>query len=156
MNFLLPSGEILEVDQEDAYLLSEHSWHLLWSTRDGKRHKIKAVRTKINGKDVKLHRLIMNANCDQQVDHRDGNPLNNHRSNLRFCTNAENSRNRGIYTNNKIGFKGIYRRPSGRYWAKIGFNYKTISLGLYDSAELAHEAYKAAAIKYHGEFARFE
>ena len=104
-----------------------------------------------------LHRIIMNV-VDPKVfiDHIDGNPLNNQRSNLRECTQNQNQHNRTKNKNNKSGFKGVhFVKNKNKYRAVIRANNKQINLGYFDIAEDAFEAYKKGAVKYHGEFAKF-
>jgi len=91
-----------------------------------------------------------------QIDHIDNNPLNNQRSNLRECTNQQNSFNKSKNKNNKSGFKGVYfDKYANKYKAQIQINNKVKHLGRFDTAEEAHEAYKKSALEYHGEFVRF-
>ena len=60
-----------------------------------------------------------------------------------------------MHSSNKSGFKGIYWHERDKVWrAKIGVNRKQIWLGDFKSPEVAYAAYCAAAIKYHGEFAK--
>jgi HNH endonuclease/AP2 domain len=92
---------------------------------------------------------------DEQVDHIDGNTLNNRRDNLRVCTGRQNRFNQKRRSDNQTGFKGVSKTNS-RYKAAIMVNQKSIYLGTFDTAPLAHEAYCEAALKYFGEFARFE
>ena len=88
-----------------------------------------------------------------QIDHIDGNSLNNKIENLRLATHSQNLHNRGAQSNNTTGFKGVHRRKSGRYCARIMSGGAYLNLGLFDHPEDAHAAYIAAANKYHGEFA---
>jgi len=117
-----------------------------------------AVYSSGNGRHGKyLHRIIMNQYDPKiEVDHIDGNPLNNKKSNLRVCTHQENTFNRSKYKNNKSGFKCVhFDKQYNKYRALIGVNGKQIHLGRFETAEAAHDAYKKAAVKYHKEFARF-
>ncbi len=90
----------------------------------------------------------------EQVDHIDGNRMNNAILNLRPAAHSENLHNRGAQKNNRSGLKGVSRRPSGKWYARIAVNGKHSYLGNFDSAEKAHGAYCAAAVELHREFAR--
>jgi hypothetical protein len=62
-----------------------------------------------------MHRLILGVIDSRiQVDHIDGNGLNNVRSNLRLCSGAENSKNRKLNANSKTGVKGVFRSKDQR------------------------------------------
>lgn len=93
-----------------------------------------------------------------QVDHVDGNGLNNCRSNLRLATQSENMWNRkkgkGQYTSQYKGVS-INKSMKTRPWmARLKVNGKPIYLGYYASEEEAALAYNEGTIKYHGKFAR--
>ena len=115
--------------------------------------------TNVNGKKgriVLLHRVVMRCHdSNTLVDHRDMNPLNNTRLNLRLATRSQNSQN----TMKAIGcsslFKGVTWSKRSRKWqATIKGGAKRIYLGLFDSEHEAGHAYNRAAIEIHGEFAR--
>lgn len=107
-----------------------------------------------------LHRVIAERMTgralqrNERVDHKNGNTLDNRRANLRLSSPAQNSRN-SRRRPNASGFKGVRRHKTGRWFAVIRTDGKRLYLGTFDSPEEAHEAYKAAALKYHGEFANF-
>jgi hypothetical protein len=100
-----------------------------------------------------IHRVIMNAPKSLQVDHINGNKLDNRKENLRLCTNGQNKHNMGVQKNNKTGYKGVYPFH-GKFGAKLKVNKVPFFLGYHDTAEDAARAYDRAATKYCGEFAK--
>lgn len=90
------------------------------------------------------------------IDHINGVKDDNRWVNLRPCTHLGNNQNAGIPKRNSSGFKGVYFNKEVKKWhAQISVNRKRISLGFFEVVEDAGNAYKEAANKYHGEFARY-
>jgi hypothetical protein len=101
-----------------------------------------------------MHRLIMPDAAGKHIDHIDhidGNGLNNQRSNLRTCTQAQNAMNRRLASNNTSGFKGVIWDKSTNKWR---VNVKRIRVGYFTCLIKAARAYDQAAIKHFGEFAK--
>lgn len=100
-----------------------------------------------------MHREILKdaLTSGMQVDHINGNGLDNRRSNLRICTRSENARNRGMYRNNKQGLKGVKKNGSG-FSAEVMADRKLHYLGTFQTPQEAHAAYCSAASVLHGEF----
>ncbi len=88
-----------------------------------------------------------------QIDHLNCNKVDNRWCNLREATPTQNTRNRPVRRDNRIGFKGV-ARANHRWQARIWVNGKRFHIGCFDSPEDAHNAYAAAAKEYFGEFAR--
>lgn len=91
------------------------------------------------------------------IDHIDRNTENNHPSNLRLATPKESSRNRDVQCNNQTGLKGVIYDPSRasmkKYIAKIKINNeRSRYLGIFLTAQEAHECYKKACIEHHLDF----
>lgn len=112
-------------------------------------------------KDFKAHRLawILHHKValpkNIVIDHVNGNASDNRISNLRACSQRENSRNSKRPKNNKSGYKGVSLQGS-RFRAYICVERRQIHLGRFDTAEEAYSAYVKAAQKYFGEFAKFK
>ncbi len=109
------------------------------------------------GKGIGEHRAIWIMHngaipIGYEIDHKDTNKSNNIISNLRLATRSQNGFNKA-FKGNSSGYKGV-TKLSG-WLAHISVNGVNKNLGVHETAELAHEAYKKAAIKYYGEFANF-
>ena len=89
------------------------------------------------------------------LDHKNNERAANQIKNLREATLEQNQRNSKRRKHNKSGFKGVSRMR--RKWlARITVEKKTVRLGLFDTPEAAHRAYRKALRKQAGEFARFQ
>jgi len=93
-----------------------------------------------------------------QIDHIDGNRSNNKIENLRLATDLQNRHNIKKKKNSKHKYKGISfsNRLKNSWTAEISHNGIRTRLGTFKTPEEAHEAYKKAAILYHGEFANWD
>jgi hypothetical protein len=117
-------------------------------------HKIRIERS-----NYLIHRLawlyVHGAWPKHEVDHKDGNGLNNRIANLRDATHSQNQRNRGAQSNNPSGLKGVSWHKRDRKWrAQITINGKRKTLGSFRTPDAAHAAYERACIQEYGEYAR--
>ena len=106
----------------------------------------------VDGKHQYLHRMLLD-NPEGMVDHKNGNSLDNTRSNLRLATRQENLRNSKMSRANTSGVKGVSRH-NGKWRARIGLEGKDVSLGQYMCKDEAIAARREAEEKYFGEFRR--
>jgi len=101
-----------------------------------------------------MHRMIMHAPKHLCCDHIDHNGLNNRKSNLRLCTNAQNTHNQRIRPNGTSKYKGVsWHRPNNKWVARIAFKRKRMHIGIFDNQMEAAMAYDDKAIELFGEFA---
>lgn len=91
-----------------------------------------------------------------EIDHVNGDRLDNRIDNLREATKSQNQHNRRRWTKpTSSRFKGVsFHKPTGKWCAHIQYNNARKHLGLFDTEELAAAARRDAAIGLHGRFAR--
>ena len=134
------------MDIEDIYILNNNLWH---STDLGY-----IQRNAHPGWQI-LHRIIMNAPDDIEIDHIDGDTKNCRKYNMRFATRSENNRNQRLRKDNSSGFKGVHWNKYANKWiAQINVDKKHYCLGRFKTVEEAVNVYNEAAVKYHKEFAK--
>jgi hypothetical protein len=111
----------------------------------------------INGKYYMAHRIawviVTGSWPEYQIDHKNGMKSDNRWTNLREATSAQNKHNTE-HRNNSGLIGASLHAGTGRYRAQIRTGGKRKFLGWFETAQEAHDAYKQAAIKYHGEFAK--
>lgn len=142
------------VDYEDALWLSQWKWY---SSKRG--YARRTANGTADTASTLMHRVILEFHgydlMGMDVDHINGNPLDNRKSNLRIVSHQENCFNRKLSRNNSTGHKGVsVYRPNGKFKASIKVNYQQKHLGYFDTAEEAAIAYNKAAVQYFGECAR--
>jgi hypothetical protein len=129
-------------DISDAQIIEQYNWYF---DKDG------YVVTRINGKGIKLHKLLMNTS--NKVDHKNRLKYDNRRNNLRIATNSQNGMNIDIRKDNTSGVTGVGWHSKNNCWrARITVNGQEIHLGNYNIFEEAVKARQEAELKYFGEF----
>ena len=139
---------VMFYDEEDSDIVTSMKWHVQKSPNTFYAigySCVKGVR-----KSHLFHRMLLNPERKNVVDHIDGNGLNNTRSNLRVCSHSENLRN----IKKPHDHKGVcwYARDS-KWKAQICHNSKRISLGYFSTKLEAAIAYNNKAKELFGDFA---
>ncbi|WP_181349431.1 Fis family transcriptional regulator [Thalassobacillus sp. CUG 92003] len=146
----LTKGKFTLVDDEDFDWLNENSWYFE-DTGCGYVCRRKKVGYR-QYKKVYMHREIMKAKENTEVDHVNRSGLDNRKKNLRFTDRSKNMFNTGVKTNNTSGYKGVSR--CGQKWrSRIYKNGKEIIIGCFENREEAASAYNQKAEELYGEFA---
>ena len=164
-NTISPRNEIIKYNDKAEIILYSHRKEIARTLIDNEDiEKIKSfkwvyiktrgyVKAMINGKEILLHRFILNTPHDLLVDHINHNKLDNRKSNLRFCNKSQNAMNLKTPKNNTSGTKGVYwDKRSKKWYAKIKAENKNMHLGYFDKKEDAIESRINAEKKYFGEF----
>lgn len=161
----LTQGRVAIVDDDDFEILNQCKWHYGWGYAK-RRVYFGGGRSKY----LRMHRVIMNPPDGIQVDHKNGDGLDNRRCNLRIATAHQNLSNQKTQTNpaKHSRYKGVslaryYRRRRdgtevtglSRPWrAYIVKNNRQHPLGNFATQEEAARAYDDKAKELFGEFAR--
>lgn len=150
----LSKGRVALVDDEDYVALTAHKWCYLAG------YAVRTVwPTRAKSKTVLMHRVLLSPAPGKQVDHINGDGLDNRRVNLREATpsqNQANSRKRQRHGGRKphSQYKGVTREYS-KWVARITYGGRVVRLGLFEEELDAASAYRSAAKQLCGPYARF-
>lgn len=147
-------GEEILVDEEDYPILSRFRWSL-----GGKgRHPLSFLYLPNDDSvTVYMHQIIMGGIV--RTDHKDGNPCNMQKDNLRAATRSQNGANaRKMKT--RAGkplssqYKGVhFSKTAAKYRAVIKCEGKVYRCGSYNNENEAARAYNRKAMELFGEYA---
>ena len=148
----LTQGKVAIVDAEDFRWLSKFKWHA------HKRGRTWYARRAVSGKTEFMHRVILAHHgydlTTGEVDHINGDGLDNRKLNLQVISHAENIRKSRTQVNNKSGFRGVSWHKRDSVWcAFIEVDNIRQYIGSFKSKIAAALAYDDAARKYFGSFA---
>lgn len=142
----LTQGKFALVDDEDYEFLSQWKWRAMKTRGD----RWYAVRTETLPTGKRRATLMHKVLCrGKEIDHRDGNGLNNQKENLRSVShsfNIFNSRQIG-----KSGVRGVLHHKQESWRAQIRFNKKTHHLGIFTNLDDAKKARRLAELRFFGE-----
>lgn len=142
------TDDVILFDIEDYDKIKDYCWSVAVPKKCYNYKRVVAIKT--HGVVIKMHRIIMGiTNPDCKIDHKNRNPLDNRKSNLRICTTEQNNWNTPPKHD---GYKGV-SQDHNRWVAKIREDGKQITIGRFDTAEEAALAYNEKAKELFGEFA---
>ena len=130
----LTRGLFALIDDADYLEVSKYHWYA--------GHRLAGVcdaRTQIGNKKISMSRFIMKPKNDELVDHKNKNPLDNRRINLRLVDVSKSIKNRDYPSISKT--KGVYKTKAGNWLVGIWISGKQHYLGTYRSLEKAKEVY---------------
>lgn len=148
----LTRGFFSLIDSEDLEKVSNHSWCI---HKNGKQGKVYAA-ARINKSLFLLHRFILGINNKKiQIDHINGDTLDNRKLNLRICFQKENLRNSNKHLDSKNKYKGVFYNKRNKNWRSvICKDYKRYEIGSFKTQKEAAKAYDKKAIELFGKFAK--
>lgn len=112
---------------------------------------------KINGKNIRLHRFIMGLKYgdNREIDHINGDGLDNRRKNLRICTREDNMKNTRSRVNSSSKYLGVSWNSTLKYWVgEVRANKRRVWCSYFKSEIDAAKARDRVAKIHHGEFVR--
>jgi hypothetical protein len=150
MNIII-SNQCVLIDDEDHIYFKSHQWHI---------HKCKTnlyLRgyKKGNRKNglIYYHRMITNAPKNMDVDHINGNGLDNTKDNLRICNRSQNNANRKAVQSKSSNFKGVHFEKHSKKWrAEITKDGVRYTLGRFLNQNDALNAYMKKSKELFGEY----
>lgn len=144
---LLNSSLFFIIDDECYEKVKNYNWSI---TKEGY-----VRRSNCGRKEERfLHRFILNATKDYTVDHKNRNPLDNRKENLRMCTNQQNHFNRKKLSGKSSAYKGVtWDKERNKWKVNIMINGASKTVGRYEDEIEAALAYNEKARELFGEFA---
>lgn len=144
------------IDDQDYANLSKYTWYISKQGYVYRNQSKEERKSSGNSNTKRLSRLLLCAKEGEQVDHINGNKLDNRKSNLRIATHAQNQRNRPKFKRHASSiYKGVYWHNKKRIWrTSISYENKIIYIGEFKSELSAAMAYDIAAHDLFGEYAK--
>ena len=139
-------GEEFYFDLEDYDKIKDYTWYkndqgyLIAHIKDG---------------NVRMHRLIMDASDDYEVDHIHGKETrhDNRKFNLRLVTHSQNNWNKDKLITNTSGYRGVsWSKTHGKWESQIEYNHNHLHLGFFEDVQEAYDTRLKAEEKYFGEY----
>jgi hypothetical protein len=140
----LTQGKVTLVDDEDYERFIKWNWIAMLNNSSGRWYAYRNDR--ILGKRVRIwmHREILGLRPGRipEVDHKNGDGLDNRRANLRVANRSNNSCNKRARLDNTSGYKDVvFDKRSGKWLVQVQLDSKRVHLGYYrDKLDAVHAA----------------
>ena len=141
------------VDNDDYEKLSKHKWYC----RLPSGYAIRCEQDPVAKKTIWffMHRDVLSPEKGHEIDHINGNKIDNRKSNLRQVTRSQNNQNSKPRTNGSSKYKGVSFHKASQLWiAEITRDGNKRRLGYFETERQAAIAYNNAAADLFGEYAR--
>lgn len=144
-------GGFAIIDDGDYELVSKRKWHMVSRGYVKSNHYAGGGKANQMTETVSLHRFIMHPPTGVVVDHVNGDKLDNRRSNLRLCSQKNNTRNAKLSKRNTSGYKGVFWASHANLWrVRVGNKH----VGYFKNKIEGAKAYNKVAQELFGDFAR--
>ena len=146
----LTRGAVAIVDDKDYEKLSKHRWYY------NQGYALRAI-TLDSGNQawIKMHTAIMGKIKGLEIDHINGDRLDNRKENLRHVTHLQNVQNKASDKNTSSQYKGVHWCKERKRWkSQIAIDGKHYHLGLYRNEKDAAYVYNVWAEYFFGAYAR--
>lgn len=149
----LTKNKVAIIDATNYEKINMYRWRVS-HTRNGSAYAV-ASSPRINKKytTIWMHRIITDCPSHMEVDHKNGNGLDNRIENLRVCDHVHNSMNCKTPIHNTSGHRGV-SFYGNRWHSRIDYQGKRVHLGSFIDKQSAIECRKIGENKYFGEFSR--
>lgn len=149
MDINITQGKIAIIDDEDYDKIKDRSWqfsngYAVSGSNSPSRH-------------LRMHRVVLGlTRYDKiQIDHINGNRLDNRKSNLRICNCSQNQANKEKISSNTSGYKGVtFHKAKNKWMASAKYMGKSYFAGYFSNPIDAAKAYDALVKKLRGEYSR--
>lgn len=148
----LSQGKIALVDDEDFDRVNQFKWCAAATSSSRTWYAMRGDYTGSKPRTIYLHRFILDAPSDMDVDHINHNGLDCRRENMRLATTSQNCCNRRKNVGSKFRFKGIQARRN-RFAVRVPFDGRLVHFRTYATQEEAARIYDAVVARLRGEFA---
>lgn len=123
MKISLKHGKAAIIDDCDFELLSQFRWHVKFTNRTDRMYAV----MNIPNSTLRMHHLVLPKKKGFDVDHINGDGLDNRRENLQYLTRSENLLKGKNHSDSKSGIKGVCFSKERKKWlAQLCVGYKTV------------------------------